>query len=133
VTLPSRRPATRASPSFVVKLRDLAGKIAMTTTMTMLLHWWFDLTPVLIMSFFMQPRMIYGTPFWRIYVRRQSEKIYTELRRPWPEAKGGLAGKWQKRYTDYVRKTLDPDATAQAEAAAKKQGGKKGKRQRLAN
>ncbi len=102
----------------------------MTTMMTLLMHWWFDLTPVLIMTIFMQPRMIYGTPFWRIYVRRQSEKIYTELRRPWPEPKSGLAGKWQKRYTEYVRKTFDPDATtAQAEAAAKKQGGKKARRQ----
>jgi hypothetical protein len=102
----------------------------MTTSLTVLIHWFFQVTPVLIAAIFMQPRMIYGSPFWRIYIRHHSDKMYSELRRPWPEPKSGLPGRWQRQYADFVRKNLDPDAIAQDEAAAaaKKGAGKKGKK-----
>mmetsp|Transcript_5777 Transcript_5777/g.13409 ORF Transcript_5777/g.13409 Transcript_5777/m.13409 type:complete len:108 (+) Transcript_5777:3-326(+) len=95
------------------------------------LFWYFGFAPALIVAMIMQPRALIQTPFFRIFVRGHDEKIYSELRRPWPNPKPGLAQRWQKQYMDYVR-TLDVDPSAEPASAQSKVKGKKGKRNRVA-
>mmetsp|Transcript_17420 Transcript_17420/g.28109 ORF Transcript_17420/g.28109 Transcript_17420/m.28109 type:complete len:222 (+) Transcript_17420:92-757(+) len=113
-------------------LWDVTFGIMVTCSISLGIHGWFGLTPPLFLLMVAQPKAIYETTFFRIYILGQDEKIYRELRRPWPTPK---KSGWQKSLQDKLEtsmKELDAqDApVAEKEKKVEKKGGKKGKKNR---
>ncbi|GBG29608.1 SRP-independent targeting protein 3-like [Hondaea fermentalgiana] len=111
-----------------VKLQDVAQQMSMTTLIVVGMHFYFGYAIPLLMTILVQARMVYATPFFKIFIQGKDEKVYRELRRPWaPPKVGGIQKMMQdslsRRYTD-LQKELeadgqDPSAPTSGAPAAK--------------
>lgn len=120
-------------------LWTLVSKLATTTAISAGIHLYFGLVPILIVMMVVGPRLLYDTPFFRLYVKKQDPNVYRELRRPFPDPKPTQTAKMQQKYADWVRSWAeDPSVTGTTEdggggkSANKSAGSKKARRKMAA-